>query len=252
MTSKSSSTSPPAASGRERPEGARLFALTAPIRVATGQRTMRCRDSADCVSNTVTSVNHVDHAPDVESDPGEASNYSTAEGPAIVVIGVSGSGKSTVGKSLAHVLAYAFCDADDLHSLANIHKMASGHALSDADRLPWLNAVGRRMLETLAHRRGVVVACSALKTSYRDIIRTYVASSFFVLLDGSDELVRARVAAREGGFMPPSLLTSQFSTLEPLAPGETGVTLDAARSVEQIVQEILTTLSPGTDSVAGS
>lgn len=169
----------------------------------------------------------------------------TSPGPAleaIVVLGVSGSGKSTVGRSLAHELSYDFCDADDLHSPANIEKMKSGHPLTDEDRLPWLRAVGQRMSDTLTQHVGVVMACSALKKNYRDVIRDYVPSTFFVLLEGSPELIRARLEARKGSFMPPSLLSSQLSTLEPLESTEAGVRVDIAPSLEHIVEQILSAL----------
>jgi gluconokinase len=162
---------------------------------------------------------------------------------AIVVLGVSGSGKSTVGRSLAQRLAYDFCDADDLHSPANIEKMRSGHPLTDEDRVPWLNDVGQRMRETLAHGHGIVVACSALKKSYRDILRDYEPATYFVFLDGSPELIRSRVVAREGSFMPPSLLSSQFATLEPLAADEAGIKIDVSDDVADTVDAALTVLS---------
>jgi gluconokinase len=162
---------------------------------------------------------------------------------AIVVLGVSGSGKSTVGRSLAQRLAYDFCDADDLHSPANIEKMRSGHPLTDEDRVPWLNDVGQRMRETLAHCHGIVVACSALKKSYRDILRDYEPATYFVFLDGSPELIRSRVVAREGSFMPPSLLSSQFATLEPLAADEAGIKIDVSGDVADTVDAALTALS---------
>jgi len=163
----------------------------------------------------------------------------------IVVLGVSGSGKSTVGRSVAQRLEHDFCDADDLHSQGNIEKMASGQPLSDEERRPWLNAVGRRILEILAQHNGVVIACSALKKSYRDIIRDYEPSTFFVLLSGSRELILSRVVARKDSFMPPQLLPSQIATLEPLDDDEVGVTIDVAQELEAIVQQILTALSTG-------
>jgi carbohydrate kinase (thermoresistant glucokinase family) len=170
---------------------------------------------------------------------------------AIVVLGVSGSGKSTFGKSLAQRLTYEFCDADDLHSPANIEKMHAGHPLTDEDRLPWLNAVGQRMRETLAQSRGVVVACSALKKSYRDIIRVYEPATFFVFLEGTQELIMSRVVARQGSFMPPSLLSSQFATLEPLDADEVGVRVDVAQAFAVTVEEVVTALSPPSDSEKG-
>jgi len=173
---------------------------------------------------------------------------------AVVVLGVSGCGKTTVATAVAARLDYDVCDADDLHSTANIAKMHSGHPLTDEDRGPWLHAVGRRMAETLARGRGIVVACSALKVSYRDILREYEPSTFFVFLDGSRELIQARVNARHGSFMPPSLLASQFATLEPLRPEESGVRLDVAHALADTVDAAVAALAAsaadpgGTDS----
>lgn len=162
---------------------------------------------------------------------------------AIVVLGVSGSGKSTVGEALAQRLRYDFCDADDLHSAANVEKMRTGHPLTDEDRVPWLNAVGQRMAETLDSGRAVVMACSALKRSYRDIVRGYVPTTFFVFLDGSPELITARVRARQGSFMPASLVSSQFATLEPLGADESGVRLDVAHGLTDTVDAAFAALS---------
>lgn len=164
---------------------------------------------------------------------------------AIVVIGVSGSGKTTVGTAVAKQLAYEFCDADDLHSAHNIEKMSGGHPLTDEDRRPWLAAVGQRISETLARGDGVVVACSALKRSYRDILRHYEPTSFFVLLDGSEELILSRVTARTGNFMPPALLSSQFATLEPLGNEEIGVTIDVTQGSDAVVHQILRAVANG-------
>ena len=162
----------------------------------------------------------------------------------VVVFGVSGSGKSTVGEALAQRLAYEFCDADDLHSRANIEKMHAGHPLTDEDRWPWLDAVGQRMTDVLAQERGVVMACSALKRSYRDLLRDHVASTFFVFLDGSEQLIASRVNARKGSFMPASLLSSQFEALEPLGADEIGVRIDVAQDLAHIVEEAATALFP--------
>jgi len=149
-------------------------------------------------------------------------------------MGVSGSGKSTVGAALAQRLRVPFADADDLHPSANVAKMSRGEALDDEDRFPWLELVG----EWLAvHEDGAVMSCSALKRKYRDQIRHHAPTVRFLLLEGTREVIGARQASRPGHFMPASLLTSQLAALEPLAPDEDGIVLDVDQSVDQIVQE---------------
>jgi gluconokinase len=151
---------------------------------------------------------------------------------AIVVMGVSGSGKSTIGAALAQRLRVPFEDADDLHPPENVAKMASGQALDDDDRYPWLEAVGRWLAD---HADGGVIACSALKRKYRDQLRRHAPDVRFLLLDGTLEVIARRQASRPGHFMPTSLLRSQFATLEPLQPDEGGVVLDVDQSVDAIV-----------------
>ncbi len=153
--------------------------------------------------------------------------------PLVVVMGVSGSGKSTAGAALAQRLRVRFADADDLHPAANIAKMAAGEALTDEDRGPWLDAIGRWLDE---HReRGGVVACSALKRDYRDRLRTHVPDLEMVHLAGDREVIARRQASRPGHFMPASLLDSQFATLEPLGDDEHGVVIDVDQSIDAIV-----------------
>jgi gluconokinase len=154
--------------------------------------------------------------------------------PLIVVMGVSGSGKTTVGIALAAALGLPFQDADDLHPAANVAKMASGHALTDDDRMPWLALVGA---ELAAAPEGLVIACSALKRVYRRAILAAAPSTRFVFLDGSRELLESRVQHRHGHFMPASLLDSQLATLESLEPDEPGVriSLDDHTTVASIV-----------------
>lgn len=141
----------------------------------------------------------------------------------LVVMGVQGSGKSTIGALLAHALSVPFIDGDDLHSEANKELMAAGRPLDDAHRLPWLRAVGA---ELASHSGGVVIACSALKRSYRDVLRQCCPQVRFVHPHGPIELVASRVASRRHEYMPPGLLTSQYQTLEPLEPDEAGIALD--------------------------
>lgn len=151
--------------------------------------------------------------------------------PLLVVMGVSGSGKSTVGSLLAAELALPFLDGDDLHPATNVAKMAQGTPLTDADRLPWLAAVGRRLADS--EESGLVVACSALRRVYRDAIVAVAPTARFAHLAGTGDLLATRMSARADHFMPTSLLTSQLETLEPLQPDERGLTvaIDAAPSV---------------------
>ena len=159
--------------------------------------------------------------------------------PAIVVMGVSGSGKTTIGRQLAERLGASFVDADDLHPESNRRKMAGGTPLTDEDRWPWLDAVARTMSTELAAGRGIVVACSALRRRYRDALRAGTGSEVvFAHLTGSADLLHARMAARPGHFMPPALLESQLETLEPLDPDEAGM----AFSVEDDPSSIVTAI----------
>jgi len=151
-------------------------------------------------------------------------------------MGVSGSGKSTVGAALAGRLGVPFEDADDLHPKANIAKMSRGEPLDDSDRYPWLERIGEWLA---AHEHGGVIACSALKRKYRDQLRHHCSSVEFLHLSGGREVIERRQASRPGHFMPASLLTSQFETLEPLAPDENGVVIEVDGSVDQIVEGYL-------------
>lgn len=157
--------------------------------------------------------------------------------PPLVVMGVSGSGKSTVGAALAQRLRVPFADADDFHPEANIAKMSAGIALDDEDRWPWLDAIGRWLAEQDAG--GGVMSCSALKRSYRDRLRSFCPQTEFVHLSGTPEVITARQKSRPGHFMPASLLESQFATLEPLGTDERGVTLDVSRDIDWIVKSYL-------------
>ncbi|BCU79315.1 gluconokinase [Luteolibacter sp. LG18] len=150
----------------------------------------------------------------------------------ILLMGVSGSGKTTVGLQLAGALGIPFLDADDFHPPANVAKMRSGVPLTDEDRAPWLAILAGKLRET----PGCVLACSALKDAYRQVLVEAVPDLKVFFLDGSPDLIRQRLEGRAGHFMPASLLESQFSTLE--AP-KNAIRLDIAEPVDTIVARIL-------------
>jgi carbohydrate kinase (thermoresistant glucokinase family) len=160
--------------------------------------------------------------------------------PLLVVMGPSGSGKSTVGAALAEALDVRFVDGDDLHPLTNIDKMAAGQPLTDDDRWPWLRRIGEAM--AAASATGIVVACSALRRGYREVILAEAPGARFVELYGTRELLAQRLGAREGHFMPTALLDSQLQTLEPLAADEPGVRVDVAGTPAEIVAEAVAAL----------
>jgi gluconokinase len=162
----------------------------------------------------------------------------------IVVMGVSGSGKSATGSALAAALGRPFVDADDLHPVANKEKMARGIPLTDDDRWGWLDTVAER----LADDSPIVVACSALKRVYRDRLRAPAPHAVFVHLQGSRELLAERMGHRVHEFMPATLLDSQLATLEPLQPDERGVAVDISPPVPEVVDNILTELEKGNSS----
>ncbi len=152
----------------------------------------------------------------------------------ILVMGVSGSGKSTVGALLAAALALPFADADAFHPPGNVRKMSAGIALTDEDRWPWLDALGAWLA---AEGAGGVIACSALKRAYRDRLRGWVPGLRIVHLAGAPALITVRQGAREGHFMPPSLMASQFATLEPPDPDEEALVLDIGAAPERVAAE---------------
>ena len=153
----------------------------------------------------------------------------------VIVMGVSGCGKSTVGELLGAELDAGFLDGDSLHPQANIEKMAAGRPLDDEDREPWLREVGERL--GTAASGSMVIACSALKRSYRDTIRSHAPGAVFIHLHGTVELLTERMSARPGHFMPVGLLESQLDTLEPLEDDEAGVVLDIAATPARLAQE---------------
>lgn len=154
-----------------------------------------------------------------------------------VVMGVSGCGKSSIGAGFAAQIGGAFVDGDDLHPATNIAKMAAGIPLDDADRGPWLAAVGRTFAD---HDLPLVIGCSALKRSYREIIRNAAGGPVaFLHLDGVRDVIAGRMAARKDHFMPAALLDSQFAALEPPGPDENAVRVDIDQSPNAIVAELV-------------
>ncbi|WP_092517916.1 gluconokinase [Afipia sp. GAS231] len=154
-------------------------------------------------------------------------------------MGVSGSGKSTIAEQLAARLGWRYVDGDLFHPLANVAKMSAGHPLTDEDRWPWLRAISAEIDRLAAAGIRAVVACSALKRAYRDILVHGRDDVRIVFLDGTQDLIAKRLAARKGHFMPPGLLDSQFKTLEPPQPGERPVTVSIDASVDGIVDDIV-------------
>ncbi|WP_256252304.1 gluconokinase [Streptomyces sp. yr375] len=158
--------------------------------------------------------------------------------PAVVVVmGVAGSGKSTVGALLARRLGVPFLEADDVHPAANHAKMAAGHPLDDADRRPWLRSVAAWIREATDTGRGGVVACSALKHEYRERLRGAGAGTWFLYLALDRATADRRVAGRTDHFMPARLVASQYAALEPLRPTEPGLTVTAVTAPQTIVDQ---------------
>ncbi|WP_063057985.1 gluconokinase [Nocardia sienata] len=172
----------------------------------------------------------------------ESTQLPISHAPCVVVMGVSGTGKTTTARLLARRLAVPFADADDLHPRANIDKMASGLPLDDSDREPWLAAVADWLRARAAEGTGGVMACSALKRRYRDLLRTGAPGAYFLLLTADREELLARITGRTGHFMPAALLDSQLATLEPLQPGEQGVALHGSRNAQHAVEVVMRSL----------
>ena len=163
----------------------------------------------------------------------------------VVLTGVSGSGKTTVGALLAGRLGWVFEDGDALHPAANVAKMRAGHPLTDEDRRPWLEAIGEWIDQRIAAGQSAVVACSALKRAYRDTLRAGRPGLLVVFLAIGYETARARLAARRGHFFPARLLDSQFRDLEPPEPDEPVLVLDASRPPAGLVAGIAARIKPG-------
>ncbi|MET4591834.1 gluconokinase [Arthrobacter sp. 754] len=154
--------------------------------------------------------------------------------PPMVIMGVSGSGKSTVGELLGQRLGVPFIDGDDLHPAANKAKMRTGTPLNDEDRRPWLQEIGRTLAAHQLDGEAVIVACSALKRRYRDLLREHAPDVLFLHLQGAAHTLAARMAARNHEFMPAALLASQLAALEPLEADERQVLLDVLRSPAEL------------------
>jgi gluconokinase len=168
----------------------------------------------------------------------------------IVVMGVSGSGKTSVAVELARRLGWDYVEGDDLHPAANVAKMAGGHPLDDEDRWPWLRRIAEVIGEHEAAGTGLIVTCSALKQSYRDRLRDGHPSVWFAHVDAPQAVIAERLQRRTGHYMPPSLLGSQLATLEPLTEEEPGRVVSGVGSVEETASQLLTDLR-GDQGTAG-
>jgi gluconokinase len=162
----------------------------------------------------------------------------------LVVMGVSGSGKSTVAARIASRTGCALADGDDFHPPSSIARMAAGRPLDDAWRKPWLEAIASWLAERAARGECAVVSCSALTRAYRDVLRGAGPGVRMVHLAGPYEVVERRLAARRGHFMPPELLESQYAVLEPLEADEPGLTVNLAQNPDQIADQVLRSLGP--------
>lgn len=161
----------------------------------------------------------------------------------IVVMGVSGSGKTTVAKGIAEAMGWEFAEGDDSHPTANVEKMAAGHPLTDEDRWPWLEAIGGWIDEHEVTGASATITCSALRGVYRDLLcKGRRPGVRFCHIEADPSLIADRLTQRKGHYMPPSLLPSQLATLEPLAPDEPGVTVSAAATIDDAVESALAAL----------
>ena len=164
----------------------------------------------------------------------------------VVVMGVSGCGKSTVGLQLAQALGVPYVEGDDLHSAENVERMRSGIALTDEQRRDWLELIADRLAQAQSQSAGLVVSCSALKRSYRAVLRRGAPALRFVHLHGARALLAQRTAQRVGHYMPPSLLDSQLAILEPPQADEHAICCDIAQPPEQLLRDVLAHLQQDT------
>lgn len=171
----------------------------------------------------------------------------------LVVMGVSGTGKTTVARELTRLLGWDFLEGDDLHPQANVAKMASGVPLTDEDRAPWLDSLAAWTTARHDEGRSTVLTCSALRRRYRDVLRAGAPGTSFAHLVGDPELLLERMTGRSGHFMPASMLRSQLDTLEPLEPDEAGRTFDVADPPDVIAVRVMDVLglSPAARPPAG-
>ena len=167
----------------------------------------------------------------------------------IVVMGVSGSGKTTIARALAERLDFEMIEGDDLHPPANVEKMRAGIPLTDEDRRPWLDDLAALLADRHERREGTVLACSALKRSYRDILRSAIPAveSFVIELDADPDTLRRRMTTRTGHFMPTTLLDSQLATLEHLQSDERGAIVDAGRPPAHVLAAAAAALTEADD-----
>lgn len=162
---------------------------------------------------------------------------------ALILMGVSGSGKTTIGEKLAARMSWRYEDADTFHPPSNVAKMSAGQPLTDEDRWPWLKAIAAEIDRACTAGERLVIGCSALRRIYRDVLVHGRDDVRFIYLDGTQALIADRIGQRKGHFMPPGLLTSQFQTLEPPLPDERAMTVSIDAQVEVIVDRIISQLS---------
>jgi gluconokinase len=175
----------------------------------------------------------------------------SATGPDVVIVmGVSGSGKTTVAKGISTVMGWEFAEGDAFHSDANVEKMRRGEALTDGDRWPWLEAIGDWISDKEAAGESAVVTCSALRRAYRDLLRRGRPHVRFLHLTAPADLIRDRMEHRPGHYMPPSLLPSQIATLEPLGDDEPGISVTNEGTAAQVLERALDALGLRKDNQA--
>lgn len=160
----------------------------------------------------------------------------------VIVMGVSGSGKSTVARGIAEHNQWQFAEGDDFHTRANIDKMAAGYPLTDTDRWPWLESIGSWIVDQANEGCNAVISCSALRRVYRDLLRDHRPSIRFCHLTVAPDVVSARIAGRRGHYMLSALAASQIATLEDLQPDEPGVEVPAAKSPQDVINDALVAL----------